>query len=126
MKKLTKNEAVRLHRKMRRWIADKTEEQGRQVWEEEYFKAMGIGENDIPFEECYCCEFDAQQLNNIGLYSSDCTFCPIDWDIGYKSGYEKTGCISVKYHLGDKKVVGYFKEWLFAKNPEKPEKEGSY
>lgn len=60
--KLTKEEAIRKHREMWRWIAEETEKQKRIVLELEYFKAMGIE------ADSYCCECGVS-----------CNECPILW-----------------------------------------------
>lgn len=68
---MTKNEAVENHRKMWRWIAEKTLERKRKVWKGEYFE-----ENDLypkPFNDCFCCDY-ITQFNPI-----DCAKCPINW-----------------------------------------------
>ena len=72
---LTREEAVSRHRKMWRWIAEETEKQKRVVLESDYFKAMGIEEEDIPDSNfpdsnSYCCEYA----------NKDCKLCPIRWD----------------------------------------------
>lgn len=120
MKQLTKDEAVKLHRKMWRWIAEETEKQGRKVLKMEYFKSMEVDENDIPFEECYCCEFVSQLREHT---SRCCESCPLDWGTGYgyMTGYKESGCTYVIY-AELKHVDGYFCRWADAKAPEKAAK----
>lgn len=71
---MTKKEAVENHRKMWRWIAEKTIERKRKVWKDEYF-----GENklDPPFNDCFCCDYVSQFIGEI------CARCPINWEGGH-------------------------------------------
>ena len=64
---LTREEAIKLHRQMWRWIAEETEKQKRFVSESEYFEAMGIEDEDVPHLKSYCCEYGG------------CGSCPIQW-----------------------------------------------
>lgn len=74
---LTRDQAISEHRKMWNWIADETENHKRKVLKIEYFLTMGI--NDIPFNECYCCEFNEQNDS----YDSYCgNNCIINWESG--------------------------------------------
>ena len=66
---MTKREAVENHRKMWRWIAEKTLERKRKVWKYEYFEE---NELDSPFNDCFCCEYTSQ-------FNGDCVKCPINW-----------------------------------------------
>ena len=115
MKTLTKDEAIRLHRKMWRWIAEETEKQGRKVSKWEYFKAMGIDENDVPTYDCYCCEVVDQQINEISPLAMLCDFCPLDWGFGYETGYRKVNCLTIEYPYVQRS--GYFRRWVNTKSP---------
>ncbi len=115
MKTLTKDEAIRLHRKLWSWIAEETEKQGRKVEKREYFKTMGVAEEDIPLDECYCCEFVSQLRQR--KYKGYCLeLCPLDWgaenDMGYKRVYDSI------YPDTCKIGYGYFRQWLNTKSPE--------
>lgn len=70
---MTKREAVENHRKMWRWIAEKTIERKRKVCEHEYFE-----ENELypPINDCFCCEYTSQ-------FKGGCVKCPINWDNTY-------------------------------------------
>lgn len=70
---LTKSEAIANHRKMWRWIAEETLKQERKVEKWEYFKTLDIMDRDMPFGDCYCCEY---AFNEDYTYCRD---CPIDW-----------------------------------------------
>lgn len=84
---LTRERAIAEHRKMWNWIADETEKLKRKVEKSDYFNAMGI--DDIPDNECYCCEFNVYHPDYCDEH------CIIDW-----------GCD--KWCLNS-----YFKKWLF-------------
>ncbi|MFR2774804.1 MAG: hypothetical protein ACLTBR_03120 [Anaerostipes sp.] len=79
MKKLTREEAISLHRKMWNWIADEMEKMGKFINKYSYFKAMKIP--DCPDYLCYCCEYAIQQNN--GELRSRCKHCPLDWESKY-------------------------------------------
>ena len=70
---MTKMEAVENHRKMWRWIAEKTLERKRKVWKYEYFEENKL---DPPINYCFCCEYTSQ-------FKDDCEKCPIKWDNTY-------------------------------------------
>ncbi len=72
-----------------RWIAEKTEKLGRKVDKWEYFVDMEIDENDVPYLECYCCEFvDQLQQRKFKGYCTKCTeLCPLNWGTGHETGY---------------------------------------
>lgn len=97
MKALSKQEAIRLHRKMWLWIADKTLERKSIVGRFDYFREMGISVEDRPYDDCYCCEYDFQ-------YSDDCSNCPLDWE----SETDDLMCVD-KYEMDDDN--GLLKKW---------------
>lgn len=69
---LTRETAIKNHRKMWNWIADETLKQKRIVGKYEYFQFLEIKMNNLdrrPKNLCYCCEF----ANGL------CPRCPIDW-----------------------------------------------
>ena len=119
MKNITKDEAIRHHRQMWRWIAEETERLGRKVYKWEYFKVMGIDKNDIPYFECYCCEFDRQARAD-KTFCCQCEKCPLDWGARYEMGYKKALCSIIMHPDNkDKNKYGYFRQWLDTKSPEK-------
>ena len=122
MRTLTKNEAIQLHKKMWRWIAKETKKQGRKVKECEYFEAMRIDENDIPFKKCYCCEFVSQLRKRHHKEHCFCyELCPLDWGVRHEMGYIFASCSEIKYPSKSTKD-GYFKQWLEEENSEKAAK----
>ena len=71
---MTKKEAVENHRKMWRWISEKTFERKRKVWKYEYFEENNL---DSPINDCFCCEYVSQ-------FATDaCVKCPINWGNGF-------------------------------------------
>lgn len=74
---LTKKEAVKLHRHMWNWIADKTEKRGKFINQMDYFEAMDIPPEERPSVNSYCCEYDNQKN---GEDTDCCKYCPINWN----------------------------------------------
>lgn len=74
MEKLTKAEAIKLHRQMWNWLADRMEKTGRLVFQCDYFDTMGVPDDAIPVYESYCCEYALQRADNC------CKYCPLDWE----------------------------------------------
>ena len=79
---LSREQAIAEHRKMWNWIADMTEKLNRKIEKDEYFTEMEI--NNVPYLECYCCEFKRYNPN----CCNEC--CIIDW------GKDK-GCMDSYY-----------------------------
>lgn len=69
--KLTKEQAIREHRKMWHWIAGETERRQEKVYKEEYFNTFFPAE-DIK-NGCFCCEYDSQ-------FRGCCVHCPLEWE----------------------------------------------
>ena len=80
---LTKEQAVKEHRKMWNWLADKTLERRKKVTKENYFREEYRNKIRI-CNYCWCCEYDNHH-NKI----DDCNECPIEWD-----GTDKTKCMA--------------------------------
>lgn len=72
---LTRERAIREHRKMWHWIAEETERRQEKVLKEEYFN-MFFQTEDIA-NNCFCCEYGSQ-FRNI------CSHCPIVWGCAKK------------------------------------------
>lgn len=82
MKPLSKEQAIKEHRKMWNWIADETLKRQEIVTKEDYMKEVFLKEspdNKIPSLYCFCCEY-VDQLNQKGF---SCKFCPLIWDNDY-------------------------------------------
>lgn len=88
MKELSREEAIRMHRKMWNWLADETEKQNVSVDKFDFFKAHGIPESKRPLNYCYCCEYVYQTTGEeldvnwktAEELPEDCAdICPIDW-----------------------------------------------
>lgn len=69
--KITKKEAIKNHRKMWNWIANRLE-LGEYVDKKDYFKRHGIITR--PSCLCYACEYSDQFRDKM-----PCEKCPIDW-----------------------------------------------
>lgn len=74
MVELTLKEAIDGHRKLWSWLANETLERGRKVEKYKYFVKHEISYPNVPFEQCYCCEYVAQ--NSL---KGDCENCPLRW-----------------------------------------------
>ena len=69
---LTREEAIRLHRKMWRWLRDETLRAKRPATKREYFEAMGIAKDDKLTTDCYLCEYKT--------VSGNYTCCIVEWN----------------------------------------------
>ena len=85
---LTKEKAIKEHRKMWRWLAEHPDKN-----KSDYFELMGIDDSDL-YNRCFLCtyaeaEMERQQVDDyVG-----CNYCPLDW--GDK------GCNGTDYSLYD-------------------------
>lgn len=76
---LTREQAIKEHRKMWNWIADETINRQIKVTKWEYFYTFKFIE---PIHLCYCCEYarnvceERKENSSIG---SRCWYCPIKW-----------------------------------------------
>lgn len=81
---MTKEEAIRKHRAMWNWIAERIEQSQhvvnicqmkcRYIWEEEH--------DDEIKNECYCCEYAyLSKLKENNSTNHMCEFCPLVWDL---------------------------------------------
>ncbi|MFR2774805.1 MAG: hypothetical protein ACLTBR_03125 [Anaerostipes sp.] len=109
MEKLTKQEAIKLHRKMWNWIADETERTGKFCDKYEYFDVMKIPRGDCPRALCYCCEYAIQKSGE--EYENRCKCCPLYWG----SDCDEYMCLDKKF-MGDDK--GLFGRWRDTNNIE--------
>lgn len=82
---LTKEKAIKWHRKMWNWIADFLEDNDEYVWElkEKFLKMHGF--NDVK-HECFCCEYANQQAEKEYEIKETrtkmchyCPYCPLQW-----------------------------------------------
>ena len=80
---MTKQEAIDKHRRMWRWIAEKTRERRKVVDKIDYF--YETGQMDVnPKDLCWCCEYARSVCNNnniVGGYRAYCYLCPIQWSV---------------------------------------------
>lgn len=74
--KLTRKEAIENHRKMWKWIAEKSLERKEKVQKDDYFAENGkIDWRSVPDLQCYCCHFTKQNE----LRALVCDKCPLMW-----------------------------------------------
>ena len=105
MKKLTKQEAIKNHRKMWNWIADETQRQQRIVDQWDYLEAFDV--KDVPETACYCCEYAIQRINVL-LSGTLCDYCPINWGEG------ESFCLNLYNEQGEFVDNGLIHQWRFA------------
>lgn len=75
--KLTRKEAIENHRKMWKWIAEKSLERKEKVHKEAYFEENDrIDWRSVPDLHCYCCHFTKQNNEDRRLV---CNACPLMW-----------------------------------------------
>lgn len=72
---MTKKDAVENHRKMWRWIAEKTLERKRKVKKVEYFNEVKPSLKYSIYNDCFCCEYAFFSMGTTG-----CDKCPIKWN----------------------------------------------
>ena len=79
--KLTKKEAVELHRELWHRIAEREKEDTVYALKEEIIDEMlkekGL-EDEYVINDCFCCEYAHQQ--NGDKEGCVCIYCPIDWE----------------------------------------------
>lgn len=71
---ITREEAIKKHREMWNWLADKMEESGAIVLKHMYFLANNIPDAELPACECFCCEYAFITKHG------NCDDCPLIWD----------------------------------------------
>lgn len=72
MKKLSKEDAIRLHRALWKWIADETESRKKTVSKNKSTMVKKLN----PYNNCFLCEY---AFSASGRKSVDCTKCPLEW-----------------------------------------------
>ena len=89
LENITREEAIREHRKMWNWIATETLKRKKVVTKEDYIKFIGL-ENRFELEtnNCFCCLYDFQQRLKISkkdhyFGTPRCKFCPLDWNTSF-------------------------------------------
>lgn len=97
---LTKEEAIRQHRELWKWIAVETLRQRRFIMKDRYFR-----DKEPVCNDCYCCEYGEDFYPS----TTTCVLCPIDWSS------ETNECMCQdKMKPFDKKNL--YKLWLRADN----------
>lgn len=76
---MTREEAIKNHRKMWNWIADQIRDGRKDVTISHLKEKYLIEHNFIPaliFHHCFCCEYVLQESND---YDDYCESCPFIW-----------------------------------------------
>lgn len=94
---ITKSRALRLHRRMWRWIGLMSFKKKRRIQKLEWFNRFNLKRIH---NLCYCCEY-TRQFNKEG--EVDCRKCPIDWGV--------QDCTSI-----EPKDLGLYFQWSEAQN----------
>ena len=93
---MTKKEAVRKHRKMWKWIAEKTRQRKRCVDKNDYMMEVGAGEPI--YLDCFCCHFDSLHEG-----TEQCESCPLCWEsdaLEYMCEYATQSDLESRYETG--------------------------
>lgn len=114
---LSREEAIRKHRKLWGWIAAETRRLKRCVDKNEYFLVHGFEIDDIPENCCFCCQYAYEQLKKEGGSDRDlCKYCPINWESN--SLYYPCECATLsdfddnELSVLCRKLSGLFGQWL--------------
>ena len=84
---LTKEQAVTKHKEMWMWIYEQTLLRKIKVSKGSYFISYfnnrEIRRNDLPYCDCFCCEYAVQIARSFNEHlSRRCKYCPIEWGLG--------------------------------------------
>lgn len=109
---LSKEEAIKRHRMMWKWLSEESLKHKRVIIKQEAFEHFGWDENEIA-HCCWCCEYAEQHIKRPNR-ENPCNHCPLEWpnggctnsnDNGYydewfkcvcKNDYEKAASIALK------------------------------
>jgi len=75
--KLTKEEAIRLHRELWDWLS-KNPDKHKGEWPGWEYNG---GCNEAAWQDCFCCEFANDVTDEDGCVCKDCESCPLVWPI---------------------------------------------
>ena len=97
--KLTKEEAIREHRKMWNWIADQYEQgyaDSVMYLKTRYLEQYEHGKWCYITNKCFCCRYDTTKRAEIDCRGRRCCCCPIQW----KSNVNQYMCCD-HFEIGD-------------------------
>ena len=77
---LSREEAIRKHREMWNWIADRIMERKRSVIIDELKQEYIRQHNECALNNCYMCEYCIGMLEESEGLSDRCKYCPLDWE----------------------------------------------
>lgn len=108
---ITLKDAVDGFRKQWGWMADETLRQKRKVKKVEYFYARHMGHAEMPFNQCYLCEFVVFGYRNIPVgFHHLCNDCPVEW------GGKVNHCVRRNRYINKK---GIYWKWFITTNYKK-------
>lgn len=76
---LSKEEAIRKHREMWNWIADRIKERKRLVDVDSLKQGYIEQHNESVRYNCYLCQYCIDKVEGNGWYGK-CKYCPLDWE----------------------------------------------
>lgn len=76
---LSKEEAIRKHREMWNWIADRIKERKQLVNVDELKREYIEQHNENVEYSCYLCQYCADRIDYDERYEK-CKYCPLDWE----------------------------------------------
>ena len=77
---LSREEAIKKHRDMWNWIADRIKKMKRTVRIENLKKAYIERRNECVLYDCYLCDYCIGMLEESKGFSDRCKYCPLDWE----------------------------------------------
>lgn len=86
---LSKEEAIKRHRMMWKWMSEESIEKKRVVTKLDAFKHFGWNVNGIA-NCCWCCEY-AEQYLKLSNQENVCRYCPLEWPNGRCTSYLENG-----------------------------------
>lgn len=77
---LSREEAIRKHREMWNWIADRIKERKQTVRIESLKEAYIERHNECVLYSCYLCDYSIGMLEEGKYFPDRCKYCPLDWE----------------------------------------------
>ena len=78
---LSKEEAIRKHREMWNWIAERIMERKRLVDVDELKREYVEQHNEFVLYSCYLCDYCIDMMDG-EEFEERCKYCPLDWESG--------------------------------------------
>ena len=77
---LSREEAIKKHRDMWNWIADRIKEMKRKVRIESLKRGYIERHNECVSYDCYLCDYCIGMLEEGKYFPDRCKYCPLDWE----------------------------------------------